>query len=214
MAEFTLIIGNKNISSWSLRGYLALKHADVNFDEIMISLRPRLDREKMDRLTPAGKVPTLKHGDDYVWDSLAICEYMNDLYPEKSYWPKNIKARAHARAISSELHSGFVTLRSEMPMACHSIFECPELSGDLKKDIDRVVDLLKECREKYGDAGPYLFGEYSIADMMYAPVIFRFNSYQVELPEVLSKYCQTVINHPDVKDWLLDANPADSARPD
>ena len=138
MSEFTLIIGNKNNSTWSLRGYLALKHANVNFEEVVVSLRPRLDREKLDRLTPAGKVPTLKHGDNYIWDSLAICEYMSDLYPEKSFWPKNVKVRAHARSVSAEMHSGFEALRSAMPMACHSIFERPELSGDLKKDIERV----------------------------------------------------------------------------
>lgn len=214
MSEFTLIIGNKNNSTWSLRGYLALKHANVNFEEIMVSLRPRLDREKLDRLTPAGKVPTLKHGDDYIWDSMAICEYMSDLYPEKSFWPKNVKVRAHARSVSAEMHSGFVALRSAMPMACHSTFECPKLSGDLKNDIDRVINIWSECREKYADSGPYLFGDYSIADMMYAPVVFRFNSYQIKLPSTLTKYCQTIIGHPDVKDWLADADPNDPAEPD
>ena len=214
MVEFTLITGSKNISSWSLRGFLALKHAGADFDEIMIALRPKLDRDKLDRLTPAGKVPTLKHGDDYIWDSLAIAEYMNDLYPQKLFWPEDIKIRAHARSVSSEMHSGFAALRNAMPMACHSVFECPEITGELKKDIDRVIDIWSECRSKYAIDGPYLFGKYSIADMMLAPVVFRFNSYQVDLSPELKEYCQLIINHPDVKSWLEDADPNDTAEPD
>ncbi|MEZ5757939.1 MAG: glutathione S-transferase family protein [Emcibacteraceae bacterium] len=214
MGNFTLIIGNKNNSTWSLRGYLALKHAGVEFDEIMIALRPKLDREKLDKLTPAGKVPTLIDGKEYIWDSLAIAEYMNDLYPEKSFWPKDIKTRAHARSVSAEMHSGFVALRKNMPMACHSIFECPEISGDLKRDIDRVKKIWSDCLAKYSKDGPYLFGKYSIADMMFAPVVFRFRSYQVELPKALQNYCQLMVNHPDIKSWLDDADPNDSAEAD
>lgn len=209
MSAFTLIIGSKNISSWSLRGYLALKHAGVDFDEILISLRPRLDREKLDKLTPAGKVPTLLHGEHYIWDSLAISEYLNDLYPKKLYWPADIDMRAHARSISAEMHSGFPALRAEMPMACHSTFERHEISGDLKKDIDRIIELWTDCLEKYN--GPYLFGNYSIADMMFAPIVFRFKSYQTELSPAIQQYCQTMTGHPDMKSWLLDADPDDQA---
>jgi len=214
VSEFTLIIGNKNNSTWSLRGYLPLKHAGVDFDEILVSLRPRLDREKLDKLTPAGKVPTLVHNGAHIWDSLAICEYMNDLYPEKLFWPDDIANRAHARSISAEMHSGFAALRNAMPMACLSKFERPNISGELKKDIDRIIQLWTECREKNADKGSFLYGEYSIADMMFAPVVFRFNSYQVELPQLLIDYCQTIIQHPDVQDWLSGADPADSAEPD
>lgn len=214
MSEFTLIIGNKNNSTWSLRGYLALKHAGVDFDEILVSLRPRLDREKLDRLTPAGKVPTLVHGDDHIWDSLAICEYMSDLYPENSFWPSDLTSRAHARSISAEMHSGFGALRSAMPMACHSKFETLDIGGELKKNVDRIIKLWTECRENNADKGPFLYGQYSIADMMFAPVVFRFNSYQIELPEILVEYCQNIIQHPDVKDWLAGADPDDAAEPD
>ena len=214
MSNFTLIIGNKNNSTWSLRGYLALKHADINFDEIMVSLRPRLDREKLDRLTPAGKVPTLKHNDDYIWDSLAICEYMNDLYPEKLFWPEDINIRAQARCAAAEMHSGFSSLRLAMPMACHSVFDRPQISNDLKNDIDRVVKLWTDSLTKYTDLGPYLYGTYSIADMMFAPLVFRFKSYQIELPQLLEKYCDTIIQHPDIQEWLKDANPDDAAEPD
>lgn len=213
MSEFTLIIGNKNNSTWSLRGYLALKHAGVEFDEILVALRPYLDREKLDELTPAGKVPTVKHGDNYIWDSLAICEYFADLYPEKKFWPEDINVRAHARCVTSEMHSGFSALRNAMPMAIHSTFECPEISGELQSDIERIIDIWSECLDKYSSNGPYLFGQYSIADMMFSPVVFRFRSYQVDLPQRLVEYCDAVINHPDVKAWVDDADPDDPAEP-
>lgn len=213
MSEFTLISGNKNNSTWSLRGYLPLKHAGVEFEEIMVALRPYLDRKKLDELTPAGKVPAVKHGDQYIWDSLAICEYFADLYPEKHFWPEDINVRAHARCVSAEMHSGFPALRNTMPMAIHSIFKCPEIEGDLKTDIDRIIEIWSECRDKYSSEGPYLFGKYSIADMMYSPVVFRFRSYQVELPQALIEYCETMVNHPDIKDWIDDADPSDPAEP-
>lgn len=211
MPDFTLIIGNKNISSWSLRGYLVLKHAGVDFEEILISLRPEQDRETLNNLTPAGKVPTVKHGNHYIWDSMAIAEYFNELYPDAKFWPADINARAHARSVSAEMHSGFAQLRRSMPMGCHNIFDKPEMTDDLKADIERVIDIWCEAREKYADGGPYLFGEYSFADMMFAPVVFRFKGYQIELPEILNEYCDTIINHPDIKSWLLDADPDDKA---
>ncbi len=211
MSDITLIIGYKNNSTWSLRGYLALKHAGVAFDEILVALRPYLDREKLDELTPAGKVPTVKHGDNYIWDSLAICEYFADLYPEKGFWPSDINRRPHARCVSAEMLSGFAALRNAMSMAIHSTFERPEISGDLKADIDRIIDIWSECLDKYD--GPFLFGDYSVADMMYSPVVFRFRSYQVDLPENLQDYCQTIVNHPDVKEWMDDADPNDPAEP-
>ena len=214
MSNFTLYIGNKNNSTWSLRGYLALKHADVEFDEVLILLRPTIDRKKLDLLTPTGKVPTLKHDGQYIWDSLAIGEYLNDLYPEKLFWPDNINARAHARCVSAEMHSGFASLRSVMPMACHSQFDTPEILGDLKKDIERVIDIWAGCRLKYEGKGPFLFGTYSIADMMFAPVVFRFKSYQVKLPEILQEYCNTIVAHSAVQEWLDDADPNDAAEPD
>lgn len=211
MSKFTLIIGNKNVSSWSLRAYLVLKHAGVNFDETIIALRPTLDREKLDKLTPAGKVPTVIHDNQYIWDSLAIAEYFNELFPEKNFWPDDSKMRAHARCVSSEMHSGFTALRSQMPMACHSIFQCPEITGSLKHDIDRIMKIWSECRTKYKDLGPYLFGKYSIADMMFAPVVFRFKSYQVPLPEILSDYSKVIVGHPAVVEWVDAADPNDTA---
>lgn len=213
MSEFTLIIGNKNISSWSLRAYLVLKHADVNFDEVLINLRPTLDREKLDKLTPAGKVPTVIHGNHYIWDSLAIAEYFNELFPTKGFWPSDTSIRAHARCVSAEMHSSFTSLRSQMPMACHSIFKCPEITGPLEKDINRVINIWTDCRDKYAKSGPYLFGIYSIADMMFAPVVHRFKSYQVPLPKILNEYCDVMTNHPAIREWVNDADPNDSAEP-
>ena len=211
MSDFTLIIGNKNVSSWSLRGWLVLKHSGVDFEEILIQLRPTWDQEKLNALTPAGKVPVVKTGDQYIWDSLAIAEYFNDLCPEKLFWPADIKSRAHARSISAEMHSGFVPLRSVMPMDCLNSYDIPEMTPELSKDIDRVKKLWTDCRMQYEHQGSFLFGEYSIADMMYAPVVFRLKAYQIELPELLQEYCDALINHPDIQEWLADCDAADIA---
>lgn len=209
MSDFTLIIGNKNVSSWSLRGWLAIKHSKAKFEEILINLRPIWDQERLDALTPASKVPVVKVGGQFIWDSLAIAEYFNDLYPEKKYWPNDIQARAHARSVSAEMHSGFVTLRSIMPMDCLNIYDAPEMTSELKKDIDRIFKIWSDCRQQYAVNGPFLYGEYSIADMMYAPVVFRFKAYQIDLPIVIAKYCETVIAHPDVQEWLVGCDPED-----
>ncbi|MCC3862069.1 glutathione S-transferase family protein [Pseudemcibacter aquimaris] len=211
MSDFTLIIGNKNVSSWSLRGWLAVKHSGVDFEEILIRLRPTWNQEELDALTPASKVPALKRGDMYIWDSLAIAEYMADLYPEKKYWPADVNVRGHARSVSAEMHSGFVPLRSIMPMDCLNSYDTPEMTPELEKDINRVMDIWTECREKYGDQGPYLFGEYSIADMMYAPVVFRFKAYGIELPEIIQDYCNSMLSHDDIKAWLDDCDAGDIA---
>lgn len=210
MSNFTLIIGNKNVSSWSLRGWLAIKRANVDFKEILINLRPECEYEKLNALTPAGKVPTLQIGENqYVWDSLAIAEYFNDFCPDINYWPTDINERAHARSISSEMHSGFVTLRSIMPMDCLNKYDSPEMSSDLKKDIDRVIQIWTDCRNQYAAKGPFLFGEYSIADMMFAPVVFRFKGYGIELPDVIETYCFAVTSHPDIQEWLEECDPND-----
>ena len=210
MSNFTLIIGNKNVSSWSLRGWLAIKHANVDFNEILINLRPECEYDKLNALSPAGKVPTLKIGEDqFVWDSLAIAEFFNDISQDTSYWPTDIEERAHARSVSAEMHSGFVALRSIMPMDCLNKYDRPEMTSDLKKDIDRVVEIWSECRNKYAAKGSFLFGEYSIADMMYAPVVFRFKGYGIELPDVIETYCSAIISHPDVQDWLEECDPND-----
>lgn len=207
MSKFTLIIGNKNISSWSLRGYLMMKHGAVDFEEILIALRPHKDRQSLIHHTPAGKVPTLKHDDKFIWDSLAIGEYLNDLYPEKLYWPDNIDARAHARCVSAEMHSGFAALRNLMPMACHSIFDEPQMSDQLKVDIDRIIEIWQQCFDQYG--GPYLFGGYCIADMMFAPVVSRFITFQIDLPDKLKAYCAHMMKHPHMMDWMGDCDITD-----
>jgi glutathione S-transferase len=210
MSEFTLIIGNKNVSSWSLRGWLALKHAQIEFEEILINLRPAYNYEKLLALTPAGKVPAVKISDeDFIWDSLAIVEYFNDLYPEKEFWPKDIKERAHARSISAEMHSGFQALRSIMPMDCLNTYDKPEMTAELKKDIERVITIWSDCRKQYTAKGPFLFGKYSAADMMYAPVVFRLKGYQIDLPDIIDEYCNTVIAHPDVQEWLIECDAND-----
>lgn len=211
MSNFTLIIGNKNVSSWSLRGWLAIKHSKAKFEEIMINLRPDWDQKKLDALTPASKVPAVRVGEQFIWDSLAIAEYFNDLYPEMNFWPNDIQERAHARSISAEMHSGFTTLRSVMPMDCLNTYDTPEMTSDLTKDIDRIFKIWSDCRNQYAAKGSFLFGEYSIADMMYAPVVFRFQAYQIELPDVISEYCATVIAHPDIQEWLSECDAKDKA---
>ncbi|MDG1859503.1 MAG: hypothetical protein P8I94_10390, partial [Emcibacteraceae bacterium] len=136
-------------------------------------------------------------------------EYFNDLYPEREMWPTDVKTRAHARSVSAEMHSGFQSLRSIMPMDCLNTYDTPEMTEDLSKDIDRVIKIWTDCREKNSDQGAFLFGNYSIADMMYAPVVFRFKAYQIKLPVILQEYCESIISHPHMQEWLSGCDAAD-----
>ena len=200
MSKPLLVIGNKNYSSWSLRAWLMLKHAGVDFDEMRIPLFVAGYKEKLFACSPAGKVPVYREGELLVWDTLAIGEYLYEIYP--SLWPAQREARARARSVSAEMHSGFVPLRRAMPMNVRARDRKVATSIELEADIARIKTIWRELRAQYGAAGPWLFGSYSIADAMYVPVVFRFLTYGVSESGAVDEYMQTVTRDPLVQAWV------------
>lgn len=200
-----LVIGNKNYSSWSLRPWLLLSAFDIPFEEIRIPLFTQDTRSELAKYTRAGKVPVLHDGGIIVWDSLAICEYVSERYLAGKGWPSDSKARAEARSCCAEMHSGFFTLREKMPMNCRAAGRRVDMTPDLKKDIARIDNLWSDSREEYSASGPWLFGTFSIADCMFAPVVFRFNTYSPEVSATSRKYMKHVLSHPNVMQWLEQA---------
>ena len=201
MSKPLLIIGNKNYSSWSLRAWLMLKHAGVEFDELRIPLFVEGYKEKLLSCSPAGKVPVYCEGDLLVWDTLAIGEYLYETHP--SLWPVQREARARARSISAEMHSGFVPLRKMMPMNIRARGRQVAMSADLEADIARIKTIWRELRTQNAGAGPWLFGPYTIADAMFAPVAFRFLTYGLSEPGMVDEYVQTVASDPLMQEWVL-----------
>ncbi|RYG80563.1 glutathione S-transferase family protein [bacterium] len=203
MARATLHIGNRNYSSWSLRAWICLRHLDIDFETHALALYTSDSRKAISALDAAGKVPVLVHDDLRLWDSLAICEYASDLAGGRG-WPQSLATRALARSISAEMHSGFLALRSQMPMnvrARRQVERTPELSAD----IARIDDSWSRARAKNAASGPWLFGEWSIADAMYTPVALRFATYGVDLSADAARYRDTVLSDPLLGDWLADA---------
>lgn len=200
-----LVIGNKNYSSWSLRAWLAVKLAGVEFEEALILLDTPEFKAEVARVSPAGRVPTLIDGDVVVWDSLAIIEYLAEKFPEKAIWPQDRAARAHARSIVSEMHSGFADLRNGYPMNLRRKPAPLAEPFDASKDIERVRDIWRDCREKYSSGGAFLFGDFSAADCFYAPVVTRFLTYQLPLAGVEQSYTQAVMEHPFMRQWREEA---------
>lgn len=195
----TLVIGNKNYSSWSLRPWLLMKHAGLEFREVQIPLYRPGYAEEILKYNAAGKVPTLIDGDLHIWDSIAICEYI----AEKTGfgWPKQAAARAHARSISAEMHSGFPNLRNQCPMNARARKRVPQ-TPELERDVQRIGEIWRHCRERHGAAGPWLFGTFSIADAMYAPVVLRFNTYDIEISPAAAAYVKTALADRHVADWM------------
>lgn len=194
-----LVIGDKNLSSWSLRPWLALRVAGLPFAELSIRLGQPESKAGILRYSPSGKVPCLIEGDLLIWDSLAICEYAAELAPE--LWPADAAARAEARAVSAEMHSGFTALRQNMPMNV-----CAEKPGvgrtpETEADIERIVALWESCRARHRAAGPFLFGTFSIADAMYAPVVWRFNTYAVAVPAAARAWMDAMKALPAMQEW-------------
>lgn len=204
MSQFTLVIGNKNYSSWSMRPWLLMRQAGLAFEEVRIPLYGQDSAEPMARWCPSGLVPTLHDGDTVVWDSLAICEYLAERFPEAHLWPEDVQARALARSVSAEMHAGFSALRSAMPMNCRGHFPGRGLNPQSEKDIARIQALWGECRERFGSGGEFLFGRFSIADAMYAPVVLRFSIYGVELDHVCRRYAEAILSLPAVQEWVGD----------
>ena len=203
MSKPLLVIGNKNYSSWSLRAWLMLKHAGVDFDELRIPLHAEGYKEKLLACSPAGKVPAYRDGDLLVWDTMAIGEYLYETHP--SLWPAQHEARARARSISAEMHSGFIPIRKTMPMNIRAHGRKAGTYPGIDTDVARVKDIWRESRMQYAAAGPWLFGQYSIADAMFAPVVFRFLTYGVGEPGVVDEYMQTVARDPLVQSWVQDS---------
>jgi len=206
MSRPTLVIANKAYSSWSMRAWLALKATGALFDEVYVPLDQPGTRERILRYSPSGLVPCLIDGDVAVWESLAIGEYLAERYPNAGLWPAFVKARAHARAISAEMHAGFGALRRLMPMNVRAV--APKRPIDdpaLKADIARIETLWADTQARFGAGGPYLFGKYSLADAMYAPVVTRFTTYQVPLGPAATAYVQAIHAHPHVMEWIQGA---------
>ena len=197
-----LVIGNKNYSSWSMRPWLALRANDIAFEEVFIPLYTgEADKQRILDVTPSGKVPALVDGDITIWDSLAIIEYAAERFPQARLWPEDRAARAHARSISAEMHSGFVALRSECGMNLHRPVKAIALSADARANIARIQEIWIECRERYGKSGPFLFGGFSGADAMFAPVVHRFRTFAIELAPVAADYMKTMMALPAFQEW-------------
>jgi glutathione S-transferase len=200
-----LVIGNKNYSSWSMRPWLAMRQFDVEFEETRLSLDSPGFATDIAAYSAAGKVPVLVHQDLSVWDSLAICEYVAELHRSASMWPADDVARAQARAVSAEMHSGFSSLRRQLPMNCRATGRTVELEESTRTAIQRIETIWTQCLTSASHAGPYLFGKFSIADAMYAPVVSRFSTYGIELGEVARDYMAVIRDLPAYRDWLREA---------
>jgi glutathione S-transferase len=209
----TLVIGNKNYSSWSMRPWLALRAGNIPFEEVFIPLYTDnpADKQRILSFSRAGKVPALVDGEITVWDSLAIIEYLAERFPDRKLWPDDRAMRAHARSISAEMHSGFMPLRNECGMNLHRPVGPIALSADAKANIARVDEIWRECRQRYGKGGPFLFGAFTGADAMYAPVVHRFRTYAVEVGGEAKAYMETMMALPAFREWT-DAGLAETLR--
>ncbi|CDF85834.1 glutathione S-transferase family protein [Pseudomonas sp. QL9] len=200
--SLTLVIGSKNTSSWSLRAWLVMQLSGAEFDEVLIPLGGADTARRIREHSPTGKVPLLKCEDGPIWDSLAISEYIAECYPEAYLWPRGEAARALARSVCAEMHSGFVALRSNMPMDLQRHQPLAKVPAEVEADIARIVELWTLCRQRFGQDGPFLFGHASIADAFYAPVATRFRSYAVELPPLAKAYVDTIYQWAAFQPWL------------
>jgi glutathione S-transferase len=202
LSTYTLVIGNKNYSSWSLRPWLAMKMAGASFQEVIIPLRQPTTAADIARHSPAGKVPVLHDGEITVWESLAILEYLAGGMPKARLWPDDREARAVARVVSAEMLAGFVALRTHMPMNVRASKPGRGRTPEVEMDIRRIVTLWEDCRARFGEGGPFLFGRFSNADAMYAPVVTRFNTYDVELHGEARAYAETILALPAMLEWF------------
>ncbi len=206
MEPITIVIGNKNYSSWSLRAWLALKQTGAPFEEVVIPLREANAREAIARSSPGGRVPALRQGDVVVWESLAICEYLAETFPAARLWPEDRVARAYARAACSEMHAGFVALREHMPMDLRN----PDKRGtgmtpEVERDIARITALWRECRARWGEGGPFLFGRLTVADAFFAPVAGRLRTYAPPIDDGARAYVEAIFALPAMQEWVAAA---------
>jgi glutathione S-transferase len=200
----TLVIGNKNYSSWSMRPWVAARAFGIPFTEVRLLLDQPDTAANIARYTHSGRVPVLLAGEITVWDSLAICEYLAEQFPDKHLWPQDVAARALARSVTAEMHSGFAGLRSAMSMNIKASLPGRGRTADAQADIGRVCEIWEECLSRFGHH-QFLFGEFSIADAFFAPVVSRFKTYGVALAPALQAYCDRVLAHPAVRRWIDEA---------
>jgi glutathione S-transferase len=203
--ELHLIIANKAYSSWSLRPWLAMKANGLDFRETVICLGQDTTTAEIKKFSPTGKVPLLKHGDITVWESIAILDYLAEAFFDRHWWPTDPQARAVARAISAEMHAGFTNVRSTMPMNVRRSIPGRPRTPEVDADIDRISHIWRDARSRFGAGGPFLFGAFSNADAMYAPVVTRFKTYGVTLDPVCQAYAEAILTLPAMKQWYADA---------
>ena len=199
--SLTLVIGNKNYSSWSLRPWIAMKVAGIPFEEIQIPLYEPGSRERMLEYSPAGKVPILIDGDEHVWESLAILEHLAERFPEARLWPSDRRARSHARAIASEMHGGFQPLRQNCTMNLWLPVKARPQPPEVLANVARIEQMWADCRAGFGQSGPFLFGAFGAADAMYAPVVARFNTYGLPVSAKTRAYMDAVMALPAWREW-------------
>lgn len=202
VSDLHLYIGNKNYSSWSLRAWLALKQTGAAFEETVIPLYRDDSTAALAQYSPSGRVPVLRHRDRTIWESLAIAEYLAELFPDAGLWPKEPYARAVARAVSNEMHAGFTALRTHLPMDMRARRRQHAGGQAVTKDIGRIVDLWADCRQRFGQQGRFLFGPYSLADAMYAPVVSRFITYGISIEGPATEYLEAAWDWPPLQMWF------------
>ncbi|HSN19093.1 MAG TPA: glutathione S-transferase family protein [Usitatibacter sp.] len=202
MADLTLVIGNKNYSSWSMRPWVLMRELGIPFREVKLRFHSDEWRREIGRWSPSGLVPVLWRGEQVVWDTLAIVESLAEWFPGHGVWPADPLARAFARSMSAEMHSGFRELRSNMPMNIRASLPGKGMTAGARDDIARIEALWGEARRRFGSGGPFLFGAFSAADAMYAPVVMRFHTYAVPLSAESERYCQAMRSAPAVAEWI------------
>lgn len=205
MDSFTLVIGNQETSSWSLRPWLLMKQKGIPFQTVKVDLNQDGADSEILKYSPSGKVPALIHNKLRIWESLAICEYLAEAHPGLHLWPKNTATRAYARSISSEMHAGFLELRKNMSMHCTTRFPGKGRTPSVEEDIYRIIAIWNDCRSVHEKEGKFLFGDFTIADAMFAPVVTRFVTYDVHVDPVSRAYMENVLSLPAMKEWMAGA---------
>ncbi len=204
MDEITIYLGSKNTSSWSLRAWLMLLQTGADFKAAFIQLDQPDTKEKIAKISPSKQVPILSHGDTLIWDSLAIGEYLAEVFPHVQLWPEDRQMRSYARSISCEMHSGFAMLRKHLPFELKARFANYIIPGEATADIERIIEIWTDCLQQFKSLGPFLFGKFTIADAMFAPVVNRFITYNVAIPELIQEYVDTVMALPEMRMWCDD----------
>ena len=201
MSKVTLVIGNRNYSSWSFRAWLCLRKCDVDFDERVLPLDTPEFEQEIGAYSPSRKVPVLLDDELCVWDSLAICEYANERFANGRLWPEDASSRGLGRCMAAEMHSGYPNLRAQLPMNFRAVNRRLAIDPAVRSELDRIYDLWADALTCHADQGPWLLGDFSIADAMFAPVVIRLGNYGVTVPDVIEPYVQQLLSDPDVQLW-------------